>query len=57
LTKSNFWNEDGTDALTKNLTNLHKHEGSFQVSLNYGYFIIEHHFVWPAPDEAWQARS
>jgi hypothetical protein len=57
LTKSDFWNEDGTDTLTKNFTNLHEHEGSFQVSLNYGYFINKHQFGWPAPDKAWQARS
>jgi len=51
------WQNGRTDTLTKNFINLHKHEGSFQTSLNYGYFINEHQFGWPAPDEAWQARS
>ncbi len=47
-TRSDFWNEDRTDMLTKN----YKHEGSLQTLLNYGYFIKEHQFGWPAPDEA-----
>ena len=56
-TKSDFWNKDRTDTLTKDFVNLHKHEGSFQTSLKYGYFISKHQFGWPAPDEAWQVRS
>ena len=55
--KSDFWNKDRTDTLTKNFKNLHIHEGSFQTLLNYRYFINENQFGWPAPDEAWQACS